>query len=70
MTQRIDEADVTRRVVHPNGSVSHFHIRGGAVLLASLHPEHPGRPSLLNRDEMLAAWDKVTADAKAEGLLG
>lgn len=70
MTQRIDEADVIRRVIHANGSVSHFHVRGGAVLLASLHPEHPGRPSLLSRDQVLAAWEKVTAEARAEGLLG
>ncbi len=69
MAQRSAEPDVTRRVVHPNGSVSHFHVRGGAVLLASLHPEHPGDPALLSRDEVLAAWDRVTAEARAEGLV-
>ena len=69
MTQRSVEPDVTKRVVHPNGSVSHFHVRDGAVLLASLHPEHPGDPALLSREQVLAAWDEVAAEARAEGLI-
>ena len=69
MAQRGAEPDVTKRVVHPNGSVSHFHVRGGAVLLASLHPEHPGDPALLSREEVLAAWDRVAVEARAEGLI-
>ncbi len=69
MSQRSVEPDVIKRVVHPNGSVSHFHVRGGAVLLASLHPEHPGDPALLSRDDVFAAWDRVTAEARTEGLI-
>lgn len=69
MAQRSAEPDATRRFVHPNGSVSHFHVRDGAVLLASVHPEHLGDPALIDRDEFLAAWDRVAADARAEGLI-
>lgn len=64
MTQRSDDPEVTKRYVHPNGTVSHFHLRDGAVLLASVHPEHPGRPALLTRAELLAAWDAVAAEAE------
>lgn len=66
MTQRSVEPDVTKRVVHPDGSVSHVHVRGGAVLLASLHPGDPAPPS---REEVLAAWDEVAAEAGAERLV-
>ncbi len=69
MTQRSGDPDVTKRFVHANGSVSHFHVRDGAVLLASVHPEHPGDPALMSRAEVLAAWGAVTADARAEGLI-
>ena len=57
MTQSIGEPVVTRRFVHPNGTVSHFHVRGGRVLLTSVHPEHCGNPAEMDRDEMLRAWD-------------
>ena len=70
MTQGIGEAVVTKRFVHQNGTVSHFHIRAGRVLLTSVHPEHAGNPGELERAELLRAWDKVTEDAEAEGLLG
>ncbi len=67
MTQQSSDPVVTKRFVHANGSVSHFHVRGGAVLLTSVHPEHAGNPAEMDRDEILRAWDAVTAEAKAEG---
>lgn len=70
MTQSIGEPVVTKRFVHANGTVSHFHVRDGRVLLTSVHPEHTGNPGEIERAEILRAWDKVTEDAKAEGLLG
>ncbi len=70
MTQSIGEPMVTKRFVHPNGTVSHFHVRDGRVLLTSVHPEHTGDPAEMDRDEVLRAWDKVSEDARAEGLIG
>ena len=70
MTQSIGEAAVTKRFVHPNGTVSHFHVRGGRVLLTSVHPEHAGDPAEMDRAELLRGWDAVIEDAKAEGLIG
>ena len=69
MTKRDADAIVSKRFVHPNGSTSHFHVREGVVLLTSLHPEHPGNPAEIGRQEFLAAWDAVSAEAKAEGLV-
>ncbi|RYC32763.1 hypothetical protein D3273_06670 [Lichenibacterium minor] len=70
MTQSIGEPVVTKRFVHPNGTVSHFHVRGGRVLLTSVHPEHAGNPAEMDRAEVLRAWDAVTEQAEADGLLG
>ena len=70
MTQSVDDAVKTKRFVHPNGTVSHFHVRGGRVLLTSVHPEHTGNPAEMERAELLRAWDAVAAEAKAEGLTG
>ena len=70
MTQSIGEPTVTKRFVHPNGTVSHFHVRGGRVLLTSVHPEHTGDPAEMDRAELLRAWDAVIEDAKADGLIG
>ena len=70
MTQTSSEPVVTKRFVHANGTVSHFHVRGGAVTLTSVHPEHAGNPAEMDRDELLKAWDSVTEDAKREGLIG
>ncbi len=70
MAQSIGEPVVTKRFVHPNGTVSHFHVRDGRVLLTSVHPEHTGNPAEMDRAELLRAWDKVTEDAEAEGLIG
>ena len=69
MTQNIGDPVVTKRFVHANGTVSHFHIRGGRVLLTSVHPEHTGNPAEMDQAEVMKAWDSVTADAKAEGLI-
>ena len=70
MTQSIGDPVVTKRFVHPNGTVSHFHVRGGRVLLTSVHPEHTGDPAEMDRAEVLRAWDAVTKEAEADGLLG
>ena len=70
MTQTSGDPVVRKRFVHPNGTVSHFHVRAGRVLLTSVHPEHSGDPAEMDRAELLRAWDAVTADARAEGLVG
>ena len=70
MTQSIGEPVVKKRFVHPSGTVSHFHVRDGRVFLTSVHPEHAGNPAEMDRAELLRAWDKVTEDAEAEGLVG
>ncbi len=70
MTQSTGEAVTTKRFVHPNGTVSHFHVRGGRVLLTSVHPEHTGDPAEMDRAELLRAWDEVAKQARAEGLMG
>ena len=69
MTQSADEAVVTKRFVHPSGTVSHFHVRDGRVYLTSVHPEHSGNPAELTREEVSRAWDEVAAGAKTEGLM-
>ena len=69
MTQTSGDPVVTKRFVHPNGTVSHFHVRDGLVLLTSVHPEHAGNPAGMGRDEVLRAWDAVSAAARAEGLI-
>ena len=70
MAQGIDGPVVTKRFVHPSGTVSHFHVRDGRVLLTSVHPEHGGDPAGMDRAELMRAWDRVTEDAEAEGLIG
>ncbi len=70
MTQNIGDPVVTKRFVHPNGTVSHFHVKDGRVLLTSVHPEHTGDPAGMDRDEVLRAWAAVAEDARAEGLIG
>ena len=69
MTQSIGEPVVTKRFVHPNGTVSHFHVRNGRVLLTSVHPEHSGNPAEMERDEILSAWDRVSEEARGAGLI-
>ena len=69
MTQTSGDPVVTKRFVHPNGTVSHFHVRDGRVLLTGVHPEHAGNPAEMDRDEVLAAWDAVAAAAQVEGLI-
>ena len=69
MTQTSGDPVVTKRFVHANGTVSHFHVTGGRVLLTSVHPEHSGNPAEMDRAELLRAWDAVAAEARAEGLI-
>ena len=69
MTQTSGDPVVRKRFVHANGTVSHFHVTGGHVLLTSVHPEHSGNPAEMDRAELLQAWDAVAAEARAEGLI-